>query len=224
MTSAISEYLPLAFGVTLSTMPIIAMIVLTVIGEAKTKGTLFLLGWMIAIIGFMVIVVLLGNAANSGTSSEPSVWSIILQFGFAFFLLYLAWDNWRKRPKDGDEIKAPAWIAGLSKMSNAAVFGLGMMIAVFNAKNLPILVSAAIIISQAHDSWGSGLLDAVIFTLIGTIGVALPWFISIIGGDKMKPMLERMRDWLYKYNNIIMTLLFGFLGISALSNALALVT
>lgn len=223
MNFAISEYLPMAFGVALSPMPIIAMIILTVIGAAKSKGTAFLFGWFIAIIAFMVFVVILGDQAGAGSESDPSVWSIILQFAFAFLLLFLAWNSWKKRPKKGEEPKEPGWISKLGTMSTPAVFALGMGIAILNVKNLPIIASSAIIIAQAHSTWASGLIDAAVFALIASIGVGLPWAISLIGGEKMKPTLEAMRDWLYQYNNIIMMLLFGFLGINALSAALALV-
>lgn len=224
MTTAISEYLPMAVGVAISPLPIIAMIVLCVIGKGKSQGTLYLLGWFFAIIGFMVLTVLIGNGADAGTEAEPSTWSILLQFGFAFLLLWLAWDNWRKRPKEGEPIKEPGWVAGLSNSSTAGIIGLAIMMAIVNAKNLPIMASAAVMIAQKDGSWSAGLLDAALFAFIASLGLLIPWLIALIGGDKVKPMLERMQAWLYRYNNIIMTLLFGFLGINALSAALALVT
>ncbi|MFV0408691.1 MAG: hypothetical protein ACK5LJ_03030 [Paracoccus sp. (in: a-proteobacteria)] len=72
---------------------------------------------------------------------------------------------------------------------------------------------------SADQSWGKGLVDAAIFAAIGSLGVVLPW---LIGGEKMNPMLERMRDWLYQHNNIIMAVLFGFLGVNALGGAVAM--
>ncbi len=155
---------------------------------------------------------------------DPSIFSILLAFGFAFFLIWLAIDNWRKRPKRVEDIKEPGWITGLSKMTNGRIFFLGAVMMILNAKNLPVMASAALSIADANDNWAGGLVDLAIFALIGSLGLMVPWLMSIFGGEKTKHRLERMQKWLYHYNNVIMAILFGFLGMTALGNALAMVS
>ncbi|MFV0408690.1 MAG: GAP family protein [Paracoccus sp. (in: a-proteobacteria)] len=107
MSSVFAQYFPLAIGVAINPMSIIAIVILCIIGKAKAEGTVFVVGWFLSIIGFMVLTVLLGNGAASGAVKDTTILRTILQFAFIFLLLWLAWRNWISRPRKSEQITEP---------------------------------------------------------------------------------------------------------------------
>ena len=59
MSAAIGEMLPLAIGIAISPVPIIAIILMLITPKARGNGLAFLGGWMLglAIVGTIVLVV-----------------------------------------------------------------------------------------------------------------------------------------------------------------------
>ncbi|MFV0388554.1 MAG: GAP family protein [Pyrinomonadaceae bacterium] len=217
----ISDLLPSALGIVASPMPLIAMLVLCIIGVARTSGTFFLLGWFLGAFASIALAVVFNTGDSGSTQNAPSTAQIVMKFVVAFLLLYLAFNNWRTRPKPDDKISAPGWVDKLSKASVLPVFGIGMFLCVLNVKNLPLLLSAALTVSDASKSVVQGLIYDLIFSLMASFGLALPWVITIFGGKNVKKSLESTRDWLFRYNNVIMAVLFLYLGLNSLAGAIS---
>ncbi len=217
----ISELMPAATGIMASPMPIIAMLVLCIVGSARTLGFAYLIGWFLGGFGFVFLGTMLQSGASDSTQDPASTFSIIFNFAIAFFLLYLAYSNWAARPGKDDEIKTPGWIEKLVKMSAIPVFGMGFLMIIVNVKNLPLLSSASLKISQSSDSTIQAAIYSVEFSLLASFGLFLPWIITLFGGDGVKDLLERARDWLFRYNNVIMAILFLYLGLGSLAGAIS---
>ena len=82
MGSVIGEILPLAIGIAISPIPIIAAILMLLSPKAKTTSVGFLLGWLagivIAIVLFTVLSSVLPQQDPSGSSPVHAVIKIIL--------------------------------------------------------------------------------------------------------------------------------------------------
>lgn len=70
MGAAIGQVLPLAVGVALSPVPIIAVVLMLMSARAQLNGPGFVLGWLagLAVIG----VIMLAISASSPTAGTPS--------------------------------------------------------------------------------------------------------------------------------------------------------
>ncbi len=215
-----AQYLPLAAGIMLSPMPIIASLVLTATGRAAKGGTMFVLGWVLSILGFMIFAVIFLQDLRAQDPESISLFAIIFQFLFALVFMWVAWSNWASRPRNVINFPPPHWIESFSKYSNARLFWMGMVMNFINVKNLPIMITAGLAISKSAEGVGVGLWNATIFALVSSIGVILPWLGGVFGSERTKPVIERVRNWLYHYNNIIMAVLFFYMGIMLLATAL----
>jgi hypothetical protein len=70
MGEAIGQLLPLAVGVAVSPMPIVAVILMLVTPRARSNGPAFLLGWLVAS-GWRHRLII-GGAAASRSSASPA--------------------------------------------------------------------------------------------------------------------------------------------------------
>jgi len=72
MGQALGQLLPLAIGVALSPVPIIAVILMLFSARARSNGPAFLLGWLIGIGAVAAIALVSANAASVSGESEAS--------------------------------------------------------------------------------------------------------------------------------------------------------
>ena len=80
MGEVIGQTLPLAVGVALSVVPIIAVILILFTPKAKSNGIAFVVGWMIGILVVGGIVLALGGVASDdgGESTVSGVVKLLL--------------------------------------------------------------------------------------------------------------------------------------------------
>ena len=143
MGQGISEVLTFAIGVAISPVPIIAVILMLFSRRAKVNGPAFLWAGSLALAAVSTVVYVVshdGNVATSSTASDSVSWGKIV---LGVVLLALARRNWRKRPAPGEEPAMPKWMATVEPLSPAKAFGLGVLLAAVNPKNLILTAGAA---------------------------------------------------------------------------------
>src|SRR3954453_7637759 len=103
MGPAIGDILPLALGVAISPIPIIAAILMLLSPKARVTSVGFLLGWLLGIIVAVTVFTLLARVlpTNDPDASQPV--HAVIQLVLGAGLLLLAVGEWRKRPKAGAE-------------------------------------------------------------------------------------------------------------------------
>src|SRR5580765_6357432 len=142
MGAAISEVLTYAIGVAISPVPIIAVILMLFTAKARVNGSMFALGWALALAIVSSVVYFTSDAADAATNSTTSdtiSWGQIL---VGLLLLLLAARQWRSRPKPGDEPAMPKWMAGIDTFTPMKAFGLAVLLAGVNPKNLLLSAGA----------------------------------------------------------------------------------
>ena len=70
MGQAISDILPLAIGVMISPIPIIAVILMLFSARARSNGPAFLLGWVVGLTILFLVVYVLADTLEVGTDSR----------------------------------------------------------------------------------------------------------------------------------------------------------
>jgi hypothetical protein len=80
--------LPSAFGVAISPLPIVALVLMLVTPAAKSNGPAFVIGWWpgVAVVGGIVLA--LASGAGAIDNAEPADWVSWLKLGLG--LLFLA--------------------------------------------------------------------------------------------------------------------------------------
>ena len=224
MGQGISEVLTFAIGVAISPVPIIAVILMLFSARARVNGPMFLLGWLLALAvvsGGVYALSDAGDAATSSTTSDTVSWGKIV-FGVVFLLL--AARNWRSRPDPGAEAEMPKWMAGIDSFTPGKSFGLGLLLAGVNPKNLLLAAGAAAGLAQLGLSTSDAVVSLVVFILVGSLTIAGPVVYHLVGGDHAKAELESMKGWLAVHNAAVMTVLFLVFGVDLIAKGLPQLT
>lgn len=221
MGSAIGDVLPLAVGVALSPVPIIAVILMLVTERARVNGPAFIFGWLLGLAAVGVVVLLLAGPADANDDGEPATWVDILKLVLGLLLVRIALRQWRGRPHDGETAPTPKWMGAIEQFSPAKALGAGAVLAGANPKNLLLAVAAAAAIAQTGVPGSEQAISYAVFAFIATIGVAAPVVIYFAMGDRAGPILDSSKAWMAAHNAVIMAVLCLVIGAKLVGDGIA---
>ena len=220
MGQAIGSTLPLAVGVALSPVPIIAVVLMLTSRRARSNGPAFVIGWLIGLAVIGAIVLSVAGPAGAGKSGSPATWVSWVKIVLGVGLLLVAVRQFRGRPKDSDEAALPKWMASIDSMKPLTVLGLAALLGGVNPKNLLLAVSAGASIAQTGISGADQAIAYAVFALIGTIGVGTPVVIYFVLGERSESMLATLKDWMGRHNAVIMAVLCLIIGVKLIGDAI----
>ena len=209
----LGDLLPLAIGIAISPIPIVACILMLFTAKARLNGPAFLLGWVLGVTVVTTLVVLLSDAtaATDDTASGPSLGDIILLLlGIGAILLGIR--QWRGRPKPGEDAKMPPWMAAIDQFTPVKALGFGFLLSAINPKNLGLAAAAGLVIDQGVAAGGSALAMELLFIILASLSIGVPVIYLLAGGEGAKHTLEGWRTWLEAHNAAVMAVLFVVIG------------
>ena len=207
MGSVIGELLPLAIGIAISPVPIIAVILMLFSPRAGSTSVGFLIGWVAGIIvATGIFTALSGSLTTGGAPSSSSSW-IKLVLGLLLFSVGAR--QWRGRHTPHE---SPKWMAAIDGFTFPKALGLGFLLSAINPKNLIMAAGAGVIIGSAGLSLGSEIGAIAVFTVIAAATVAIPVIAYLVAADKMRGPLDRLKAWLEDNNAAVMGVLILVLG------------
>jgi len=207
MGQAIGGSLPLAVGIALSPMPIVAVVLILTSRRAKVNGPAFVLGWLVGLGIVGAVVLALGGAGGASKSGAPATWVSWVKIVLGILLLLVAARLFRNRPRGDEEPQMPRWMATIDKITPVAAVGLGAVLAGANPKNLLLAVGGAAAIAQTGIPGGQQAIAYLVFALIGTLGVGIPLVIYFAMGTRSERLLAGLKDWMSTHDAVIMTVL-----------------
>jgi threonine/homoserine/homoserine lactone efflux protein len=220
MGQVIGEFLPLAVGVAISPIPVIAVILMLFSGRARQNSLAFLLGWIVGIVVAMSVLIGIASTQDLSTGGQPSDTVSWIKLVLGVLLMVAALGQWRKRLKPGEEATMPAWMSKIDAMRPAAAVGLGFLLSAVNPKNLLLIAGSAVTISQADLSSTDTMIVVAVFTLIGACTVAIPTLGYLFLGAKAQPTLDSAKAWLSANNTTVMAVLMLVIGVSLFGKGL----
>jgi hypothetical protein len=221
---AISQVLTFAIGVAISPVPIIAVILMLFSERARVNGPVFLLGWVIslAVVAGVVYAVAGGaDASTNSTASDSISWGKIA-VGAVFLLL--AGKQWKGRPAPGEEPKMPKWMATVDTLSPGKAFGLAVLLAAVNPKNLLLAAGAAAGLAQLGVSNADATVAIAVFVVLASVTIAGPVVYYLLGGEQAKANLDELKGWLGLHNAAVMAVLFLVFGVDLVAKGIGLLS
>ncbi len=218
---AIGQMLPLAIGVALSPMPIVAVVLMLVTSRARVNGPAFLFGWVAGIVVAGAIVLVVAGSVNASEHGQPADWVSWLKLGLGLLLLFVAARMWRARPRGDDASKPPKWMAALDGFSPAKAAGLGALLSGVQPKNLVLIVAGATTVAQAGITTGQQVAAWAIFTVIASVGVAAPVVLYFVMGDRAAAPLNDLKTWMNTNNAAIMAVLCLLIAAKLVGDAIS---
>ena len=221
MGNAIGEILPLAIGVALSPLPIIAVVLMLGTPRARANGPAFAVGWLagLTIVGAIVLILAGGNA--SADSGGPATWASVLKLVFGILFLLMAARIWHGRPKPGQEAEMPKWMQAIDGFSAGKSLGAGALLSGLNPKNLALTIAAATAIAQTGIPGGEQAVALAVFVVVGSLTILAPVAIYFAMGAKAKEILDGLKSFMQAHNAAIMAVLLLVLGAKLIGDAIA---
>ena len=220
MGSAIGEMLPLAIGIAISPLPIIAVILMLITPQARSNGLAFLGGWMLGLAVVGTIVLIVANTAGVATSSGPSRTVSIIKLVLGLLLLFAAWRQFKKRPKPGEEAPLPKWMRALDGFTPARSLAIGALLSGVNPKNLILNATAAAGIAAAGLAGAQQAVVLIVLIIVGSLGIITPVGVYFAMGDKAPLVLGGWKTWLAANNATVMIVLFVVFGVSLIGKGI----
>lgn len=211
MGGVIGDILPMALGVAISPVPIIAVILMLFSARARSNGPAFL-GWVLGLAAVGVVVLALAGAAGVEDDGGPSTVASVVKLLLGLLLLLLAVRQWRERPGPGQEAPVPGWMRAIDSFTAGRALGLAALLSAVNPKNLALAISAAATIAQVGLSGGGAAAALAVFVVLASLSIAVPVVFYLVGGSRAKTTLDEWRSWLSANNATVMTVLLSVFG------------
>ncbi len=221
MGEAIGQLLPLAVGVALSPMPIVAVVLMLVGARARSNGPAFIVGWVLGIGIVGTIVLLVAGPSAADDSGQPATWASWLKLVLGVLLVLLAIRQWQGKPTASDEVPTPKWMGAIDGFTPVKALAVGAFLSGINPKNLLLIIGAATTLGQTGLSAGDQAIAWLVFIVIASIGVAAPVVIYFALGDRAPVLLGRLQRWMIHNNAAIMAVLFLVIGAKFIGDAIA---
>lgn len=215
MGAVIGDLLPLAIGVAVSPIPIIAAILMLLGKHARTTSLGFAGGWLAGIVVATTIFVFLGGAIDS--DDGPSTAAAWIKLGLGLLLLAEGVREWRGRTASA---ATPTWMSAIDEMNPVTGFGIGFALAAINPKNLIMCAAAGVTVGSGSLGASGEVVAVVVFALLAATTVMLPVVGYQLAAQRLSAPLEHLKEWLEANNKTVMAILILVIGVALIGKGI----
>ncbi len=226
MGELILQLIPVALGIVLSPLAIMALVAILVSKRARMNGVAFLIGWTIGVIGVLLLGLWLFAILEVHELQEPPLWADLLRIVIAAFLIAAAVWVYRRghahvkamatATTPQDVVRAapqlPGWLQTVSTFRPGRSGLLGLGIFALNPVDASCALLAALDITLA--GLGPGTTTAVVigFIFVSILPIAGPVLYILVRGSAAQPSLDRLRGWVATHTNVLNAALLLVIG------------
>lgn len=220
MTSAFLSMLPVAVGIVISPLAVVAVILMLLSPGGRGNGLAYLGGWVVGIVLVGGVTLLLAEEQHVGAEDETALWALLVRAGLGVGLLCLGWRSWAKRPRKGEEPQLPGWMAAVQAFTPGRSFAVAALLSALKPKNLLLIVAGVLDLAFAGlGTWETATLF-VVFVVLGSAGIGAPVVYAWVGGERALARLTGWRTWLVAHNAVVLAAVLAVLGVKVLSEGL----
>ncbi|CAN7362622.1 GAP family protein [Microbacterium maritypicum] len=235
MGELILALVPVALGVVLSPLAIMALVAVLLSRNARMNGITYLIGWFLGLGGLMTLCLWLFPLLAVHELGEPPLWVPIVRVLLGLFLIGSAVWVYRKGRAHIAQMAAassprevvaaspqlPGWLHSVESFRPGRTLLLGLGLFVLNPVDASCAILAALDISLSDVDRSSGLWVAVVFVVIGTLPIALPVLYVVVRGADAQPLLDRVRTWIAGNTHVLNAALLLVIGALQLEKGIA---
>jgi threonine/homoserine/homoserine lactone efflux protein len=218
---AIGSILPLAVGVALSPVPIIAVVLMLGTPGGRGNGLAFIGGWIVGLAVVGTVVLLASSGANASEQGKPATWVGVVKLVLGVVLLLVAARTWHGRPRADAGPQLPAWMKKIDTFTTGRSLAMGVALSAINPKNLVMAAAAGAAIAQTGIGAGQQAIALAVFVVLGTLGPGLPLGIAFAMGARSQEVLGDLRDWMGRHNAAIMSVVLLVIAAKLIGDGIA---
>ena len=209
--------IPLALGVIMSPLAIMALVAVLVSGRSRVNGLAFLVGWAVAVILVSGVSIALLQLLDEQQDRNQPLWLAIVRLLIGAFLIVAAVLVYRRGTARVREMAAadtpaeiveaapqlPGWLKAVDTFSPARSGSLGFGIFLLNPVDVSCVVLAMVDIGEAELTEVARVAFIVAFISVSIAPIAIPVILTVVKGAKADPVLERVRRWIASHTSAL---------------------
>jgi uncharacterized membrane protein YhaH (DUF805 family) len=207
----IAEMLPLAVALALSPLAIASVVLMLLSSRPRAASIAFLLGFLIAVVVIAGVGYLL--AAVLPHDGETSISAPILLLALGIVAIVLAVRQWRARPRPGDELELPGWIAKVEGITTPSAFVMGAFFGGLKPKNLLLSIGVGVTLEATALSTGEAATVVLVVAVIAALPIMVPVVLALVALDRLSGALDRLRSWLMQHNAAMVGTILLLVGV-----------
>jgi len=219
MLVAIGQILPLAVAVAVSSVPIMATILILLSPKRAQSAVPFLIGWFLGILVVVSLCALFAQAVPTPRSSrraDTTIGIIEMVIGFALIVIaVVAWRRARRNPTDA----MPKWLNAVGTFGPWAAFGVAFALNV-RPKGLLLAIAAGLALRAEDLTLGESAVAILIYTVIGCSTVAVPIIVTLADPKGMQPRLVSAKEWIGRNSGVVTALILLLIGVVIIGTGL----
>lgn len=212
--TAVLVALPLALALLLAALPVALVPVALAATRPPGVARAFLAGWLLGILAVGGVVTALIDVLV--LPSGNSIWFAYAKIVIGLLLILLGLKRWTDRRESDAE--PPGWLAGVESMTAGKAFGLALLLATLNPKNVVLVVAGATAIGEATPVVAEQILALLVFTLVGSLGVAAPVVATLAMGDRADERMAAANRWMTRHSPTVVSVVLVVLGVLVATN------
>lgn len=219
MLQAIGQLLPIALAVAISSVPIMATILILLSPKRGQSALPFLIGWVLGIATVVSVCTAFAQlipASRSPRRPETVIGIAEMLVGAALVVIaVIAWRRARRNPSAA----MPKWLDAVGSFGPWSSFGVAFALNL-RPKGLLLAIAAGLALRADDLSLGESAVAIAIYTLIGCSTVAVPIIVTLVAPERMEPRLVSAKEWITRNNGTITALILVMIGVVIIGTGL----
>jgi hypothetical protein len=214
MWNAIGQLLPLAIAAAVSSVPIMATILILLSDHRDEAAIPFLAGWVIGATTVLTLATLLAQSAPHARPRQHETWvgAVEIVIGVALVAVGIVA---LRRPRTADGLGSmPGWMDRIGSIRGRRAFSLGLALNV-RPKALLLVAAAGLLLRTASLGIEGTALVMAFFLMVATSTVVIPILFALAAPERTGPRLVASRAWISTNGPVVtagvMLLTGGFL-------------
>lgn len=112
-------------------------------------------------------------------------------------------------------------MGALDEFGPAKVIGTAVALAAVNPKNLTLIAAGMAAIAQTGIPAGEQTVALIVFTMIASLGVAIPVILYFALGERSTQVLSRLKTWMAVNSAVIMAVVLILIAAKLIGDAIA---
>ena len=219
MPQAIGHLLPIALAMAISSVPIMATILILLSPKRSASAVPFLIGWVLGIAVVVTICTLGAQAVPAARSSRrPDTAIGIAEMLVGAALITGAVITWVRARRNPSTVM-PKWLNAVGSFGPWPAFGVAFALNI-RPKGLLLAIAAGLAIRGDGLSAGESAVAILVYTVISASTVAVPIIVTLAEPKRMEPRLVSAKDWITRNNGAITALIMLLIGVVIIGSGL----
>ena len=218
MLQAVRQSVPFAIGVVVIAAPLLTIALVLATSATRRVSSMFVIGWAAGVMTVLGVIVAFVDTTVPSRGISPRALAVI-RIGLGTILAFLAFRAataaarpWRQR-RAGGAVTPPAMIRNLASWSARRSFITGFSLSSVNPKNVAPTAAGAAAILDASQAPLEQAFAIIVFTIIASLGIAIPTLLSAFGGQQISSAPVRPSGWMTSQAETISAIVLTVLGV-----------